>query len=124
MPHIIIEKSTDISKTESVNLLPKIQEKMTEIQGGNFLLESCKGRVFEFDQYFVGSKNQNNSSFFHITIKILEGRDQEIKIDLAQKINELAKQFLEKQKINKERIDLSVDIVDMDKDCYQKTTIA
>ena len=58
----------------------------------------------------------------HITIKILSGRSTEIKKLLAEKILEAGKVFLQSQKL-KERIDLSVDVIDMEREIYQKITI-
>ncbi len=123
MPHIIIEKSQDISYQETLEFLTKIQEEMSRIEGGNFSVKACKGRIIEFENYVVGTKNQNSSSFLHVTIKILEGRTREIKINLAKKIAEISTNFLESQSLGKENKDLSVDIVDMNKDCYQKISL-
>ncbi len=123
MPHIIIEHSSDISNKNTIEFLPQIQRELAQIEGGNFALEACKARSMQFDEYFVGSKNQENSAFFHITIKILAGRSTQIKQEAAQKIAKIAQDFLQKQKPTKERADLSVDIVDMEKETYQKITL-
>lgn len=120
MPHIIVEHSSDISNKNVVDFLPKIQQELAQIEGGNFSLEACKARSLQFDEYFVGSKNQENSAFFHITIKILSGRSLQIKQETAQKIAKIAEKFLLAQNLKKERTDLSVDIVDMEKEIYQK----
>jgi 5-carboxymethyl-2-hydroxymuconate isomerase len=123
MPHIIIEHSKDILSDNLSDFLPKIPQEMEKIEGGNFSLEACKLRSFSFENYFVGSKNQQNSSFFHATIKILEGRNAQVKKNLAQNISRICQEFLKLQNISKERVDLSVDIVDMDKETYQKITL-
>lgn len=122
MPHIMIEHSNDISGKKVVQILPEIQKIIESIKGGNFLLEACKARALSFDEYYVGSKNHEKSAFLHVTIKILAGRSIEIKKELAEKIANFAAEFLKLQNITKERCDLSVDIIDMEKETYQKIT--
>lgn len=122
MPHIIIEHSSDISSDATNNFLPEIQKTIALVKEGNFDLEACKARAISFDKYFVGSANHEKSSFFHITVKILEGRSLEIKKFLAQKIFDEARKFLQDKEL-KERADLSVDIVDMNRQAYQKISL-
>ena len=157
MPHIIIEHSSDIKSSSIKKLYSGIQEIMASITEGNFDPDQCKCRNFAFDEYFVGRHNQDNSSFIHLTIKILSGRTLEAKKKLAEQSLHLLKEFFgeiathpnEKDRIvetaqelaetitgiphiptppqnsnfaNK-RCDISVDIVDMDRDTYQKVRI-
>ncbi len=122
MPHIIIEHSKCIDEKIVDNLLSEIPNLMEEIKGGNFSVSACKTRAISFDKYYVAGKNQETTSFLHITIKILEGRSGEIKVNLAEKIANFAKNLLENRQNIKEKNDLSVDIVDLDKNTYQKTS--
>lgn len=122
MPHIIVEHSVDILSVDVNNFLPQIQKTVASVKEGNFDLEACKARAVSFDKYFVGSSSQENSSFFHVTIKILAGRAQDVKVKLAQEIAKTAQEFL-KEKNLKSRTDLSVDIVDMDRESYQKISL-
>ncbi len=122
MPHIIVEHSNDILSKEVMNFLPELQKTVAAVKEGNFDLEACKARVLGFDEYFVGSSSAQNSSFFHVTIKILAGRAQAVKVKLAQEIAKTAQEFL-KEKNLKSRTDLSVDIVDMDAQAYQKISL-
>ncbi len=122
MPHIIIEHSSDISSENTYNFLPEIQKTVASVKEGNFDLEACKARAHSFEKYFVGSASCEKSSFFHITVKILEGRSMEIKKFLAQKILDEARRFLQDKEL-KERADLSVDIVDMNRQAYQKISL-
>lgn len=124
MPHIIIEHSNDFENKDIYPLLPKIQKAISSIKEGNFDLEQCKARSISFDKYYVGTISQENSSFLHVTLKILEGRSPEIREMVAKKIFTLLNNFIEQQKNHKNRIDLSVDVVEMTKGVYQKLTIA
>ncbi len=123
MPHIIIEKSSDISSNKILDFCKEIQEEMAKIKDGNFSIDACKARFSSFDKYLVGKENHESANFFHITIKILEGRNLEIRKELSEKIAKIAQNFLKTENLEKSRIDLSVDIVDMNKDCYQKITL-
>lgn len=120
MPHITIEHSKCINEKIIDKLLQEIPNLMEKIEGGNFKVVGCKTRAIGFNKYYVAGKNQDTTSFCHITIKILEGRGGEIKVQLAQKTGEFAKELLEKRENMKEKNDLSVDIVDLDKNTYQK----
>lgn len=125
MPHIIIENSSDIANELVFGLGQKITNLMSK-QEGNFDLEQCKLRNIAFDKYFVGSLGCEKSSFIHITIKIMSGRSAIIKKNLATKTFELVETFFEKnisKTLLKNRFDISVDIVDMDREFYQKVTI-
>jgi 5-carboxymethyl-2-hydroxymuconate isomerase len=157
MPHIIIEHSSDFKDSLILDLSKAIQQVMQSITKGNFDLSQCKGRNFSFDSYLVGSCNQNNSSFIHVTIKILAGRDVEIKKELAQKTFNLLRKFYgevatnlslgdrlleigefvadaisgvphiqdltNNNKFAGKMCDLSLDIVDMEREFYQKMRI-
>jgi 5-carboxymethyl-2-hydroxymuconate isomerase len=154
MPHIIIEHSADFSLDSIIDLQKEIQNIMASITEGNFDANQCKARSFLFNEYLVGDVNQENSSFIHITVKILAGRSLEVRKKLSEKIMEFTKKFHEKllfspsQKdqlietahqiadvvsgvphpqfpmqnsdLANKRCDLSVDIVEMDKETYQK----
>lgn len=121
MPHIIIEHSKDILAIEE--LFKKIPEILESHKEGNFALEACKARAISFDKYMVGSKNQDNSAFLHVSVKILEGRSLEVKTKVAKEIADYITKFLKQQNLKKERVDLSVDLIDMTKETYQKITL-
>ncbi len=120
MPHITIEHSKCIDEQIIRELSREIPKMMSKINDGNFSVQGCKVRASSFDKYLVGGLDQSSSSFCHITIKILAGRSEEIKVELAQKAGELAKEWLQNRKNLKEKNDLSVDIVDMSANTYQK----
>lgn len=125
MPHITIENSNNISQESILEFGREIMKMMSK-QEGNFDLEQCKFRNFPCDKYFVGSLSQDSSSFFHITIKIMSGRSDAIKKNLAIKAFDLATNFIVQENVKssiKGRFDISVDIVDMNREFYQKTTI-
>lgn len=123
MPHLIIEHSSDIKKSSIKSLEQGLQDVMAAITEGNFDPDQCKARSFSFDEYLVGKPDQSTSSFLHITIKILSGRLLEVRKKLAQNSVEFANQFISKANLNTARCDISVDIVEMDKETYQKVRV-
>ncbi len=157
MPHIIIEHSANFSADNVQKLFPEIQNIMSSIKEGNFDLEQCKARAVSFDEYLVGSLNEEKSSFLHITIKILAGRSAEVRKKLAEMVMNYAKKSyedsifspsgadkiialseqvvdmisgapiasspLQNSDLAGKRCDISVDIVEMERETYQKLRI-
>lgn len=119
MPHLIIEHSSDIKSSSIKNLCVEIQNIMAGVEG-NFDKDQCKCRTHSFDDYLVGTPDQSEASFLHITLKALSGRSIEVRKNLAEKIAAFSQNFIIECKLQTKRCDLSVDIVEMDRNTYQK----
>jgi len=117
MPHLIIEFSQDFNIELAIKLGREIQQHMQQLIEGKFDADQCKIRYIAYNNFTVGYSSQ--ASFVHLTLKILTGRS----IETKQKLSELC--FASMQKIYQcnNRLDLSCDIVEMQKETYQKTTI-
>lgn len=87
---------------------------------GNFDPDQCKCRSFSFDEYLVGRTDQTESSFIHITFKVLSGRSVEVRKNLSQKIIELTEKFFTDLNLPNKRCDITIDVVEMNRDTYQK----
>jgi 5-carboxymethyl-2-hydroxymuconate isomerase len=122
MPHLIIENSANISKSSIINLQKNIQNIMSVVEG-NFDPDQCKARALSFDDYLVGLTDQTTSSFIHITLKVLTGRTVQIRKNLAEKILEFSREFLFDLKLLGKRHEISVDIVEMERETYQKFVV-
>ena len=90
---------------------------------GNFDADQCKARALAFDDYLVGLIDQTTSSFIHITLKVLTGRSLQIRKNLAEKILEFSREFLFDLKLPGKRHEISVDIVEMERETYQKFVV-
>lgn len=121
MPHIITEHSSDISQEKIIKLQQDIRDIFQSIPD-YFDYDQCKFRFLKFDQYLVGKLDQETSSFIHITAKILEGRPEEVRKDLSDKIFKNIQNNFPKLS-NKDRLDISVEIFEMDKNTYNKIRI-
>jgi len=122
MPHLIIEHSADISEKSVKILMQEIQSIMNSHEG-NFDADQCKCRSFVFKEYAVGKLDQKKSSFIHITLKALSGRFVEIRKTLAVKISQFSHKFILDLNLSSKRCDISVDIVEMERETYQKIRV-
>lgn len=121
MPHIIIEHSKNILEKESLEIGREIQRIMARISEGNFDPDQCKIRCIAYQNYLVGLE-KNNENFIHISIKILSGRDVVIRKKLAIATFEYVKNFYKNLKLSQKRCDISVDVIEVDREVYQKIT--
>ena len=122
MPHIIIETSKNILASESLKIGQEIQQIMKKIVEGNFDPDQCKIRVITYENYIVGLE-ENDENFIHISIKILAGRAVEVRQKLASKSFEFVNNFYKNLKLSQKRCDISIDIIEMNRETYQKITL-
>lgn len=122
MPHIIIEHSIDFSTKEILELANQIQKSCFEIKEGNFDYDQFKIRSLSYNNFGVGNDG-SNANFIHISIKILAGRSLEIKKKLSENSFKLLQNFQQNSGLNHKRCDISMDIIEMDRELYQKQTI-
>jgi len=116
MPHIIIEHSLDISKEPIITLQKNIRDSFKALPDYSDF-DQCKFRSLGFEQYLVGKLDQEMSSFIHVTAKILEGRPEEIRKNLSDKIfYNIQTSF--KLISKKARLDISVEIFEMNASTY------
>ena len=118
MPHIILEHNIDLTQKETIDFLQDLNIFLSDSEEGKFNLEDCKARAIYHPDAVIGS---GNKQFFHINIKILEGRSQSLRKALAQGISEKAKVFLSS---HPNQIDITVIIEEMEKEVYQKSSIS
>jgi 5-carboxymethyl-2-hydroxymuconate isomerase len=122
MPHIIIEHSKNIFEKESLEIGREIQKIMSSISEGNFDPDQCKIRCLAYQNYIVGLE-KNDENFIHISIKILSGREVAIRNKLALQTFEYAKNFYKNLQLPQKRCDISVDVIEVDREVYQKITL-
>ena len=123
MAHIITEFSADFSADLAKNLATQVQQHFISLASeGNFDVTQCKIRFLSFSDYFVGLSNESSASFVHLTIKILAGRTVEVRKKLTALCLQSMQEIYQTQ-CQKNRVDFSVDLVEMDKETYQKTTV-
>lgn len=121
MPHIIVEHSiNDISHQQTNDLLLAINQTISATEG-NFDIGACKARAINYNN-FVVADGKTNHNFMHISVMILEGRDIKIRKTLAENLIKMVGKFLQNNNLS-QKVDLSVDISELIKEIYQKTTV-
>ena len=95
---------------------------MKKIVEGNFDPDQCKIRVITYENYIVGLE-ENDENFIHISVKILAGRAVEVRQKLALQSFEFVNNFYKNLKLSQKRCDISIDIIEMNRETYQKITL-
>lgn len=121
MPHIIVEHSIEISKPKIATLLLNLNQN-TAKNAGNFDISQCKSRAV-YCQNFIIADGDLAQDFIHISVRIMSGRNAEIRKNLAENLLKITTDFI-KDNLSDNLIALSVDVAEMEKEIYQKTVIA
>ncbi|MDH5432922.1 MAG: 5-carboxymethyl-2-hydroxymuconate Delta-isomerase [Gammaproteobacteria bacterium] len=110
MPHCIIEYSNKLEKRISAeSLLKAVHQAM--VDSNLFDPDDVKVRTLSFENYTVGD---TEADFIHITVKLLDGRDDAQKAELSRLVFDSVMQF------GLGSLALTVDIVDMKKTTFSK----
>ena len=111
MPHLIIEYSEEIFSASTISDLMTVVH-ISALNSGQFGELDIKVRAMPYGQSLVAGKS---GSFMHVVIKLLSGREQEIKKQLTQSVHDA---LLEAGvRVNS----LSVEAVDIERESYTKT---
>ena len=89
MPHIILECSDNIIEKDMKPLLADIQNILVAQLPTK--LEACKSRSIRHSDFLLGNGDTNNA-FVHLSIRVLQGRSEEL-------LNQTAQIILEKMAI-------------------------
>lgn len=110
MPHIIVEHSANLTASvQESGLLQKLHQVVTD--SGLFAPEAVKARSIAFEQMVLPAGKQ---SFVHVTVSILEGRDDAKRSTLSDAL------FAATQNTLPHSDAYSVDIHEMDRQTYRK----
>ena len=102
MPHLVIESSENIESEiiESIHLEVASQETVN--------IESLKTRFILCQAAFEANFSESNSNHVAITLKLLEGRSDELKRTMANNILSKAKSLIRDRQLSVEVIDLGI----------------
>jgi 5-carboxymethyl-2-hydroxymuconate isomerase len=117
MPQITVQFTNNIKSSPGYNeLFSEIHKAINTIAG--IKIENCKSRVIQLKDFFIGIGGSNNG-FIHMEIKILEGRNNEIKSALGKSGLQILKGYF-KESIELLDLQITVEIIDIQKNCYYK----
>ena len=113
MPHISLEYTENIQKKLKSDFFDQILTVI--IQAAGVKAENCKSRAIKIKNFHIGTKNKNQG-FVHLKIKILEGRTQNIKNQIANNSLKVLKSYF--YNTNESNIQYSIEIQEMKLENY------
>ena len=116
MPHLIVEYSSNLAAFPTAQALRELNQSLTtspEVQDETDL----KTRIAALDNFEIGSAPVNRG-FVHAQLRLLSGRTPEAKKDLSERIAAVLRRLTPKPEGM--LVQLSVEIVDMDRPSYVK----
>ncbi|GMG87445.1 5-carboxymethyl-2-hydroxymuconate Delta-isomerase [Biformimicrobium ophioploci] len=112
MPHLVIEYSADIEEEVALPALISAGHKAM-VDSGLFNSNAIKSRAIPVQHYIAG---EHDASFIHAEVRILDGRTSDQKRALSEQVfNALCRQAETVPAV-------SVEVRDMERDCYSKRT--
>ena len=111
MPHIIVEH-TDTLNLDWGKLLDALHTDLAEKD--TIDIHAIKTRSIPVKYTLVGDQHDRDS-FIHITLKLLEGRSEELRRSMAESLHAIARRHA-----HDNRIAISVDVVEMKTKTYVK----
>ena len=116
MPHLTVEYSHNLTGFPETQALTELNQAVTsspEIADETDL----KSRVLQVQQFAVGTA-PDQRAFVHAQLRLLAGRSPEAKLDLTDRIAKVLRQLTPRPE--GVLVQLSVEIVDMDRGSYVK----
>lgn len=120
MPHIIVNYSANLIDLDEIQLLEQINS--TLLDSKQFVEQDIKSRIFK-DQSFLIGINLPLEAYIYLKLYLLSGRSEAQKKSLG----ELLLNTLEQKNYLKSKIDLKiqlcVEVIDMPRENYFKSTV-
>ncbi|NOH70811.1 5-carboxymethyl-2-hydroxymuconate Delta-isomerase [Vibrio pectenicida] len=112
MPNLVMEYSHSVEKVVDVkNLLKSLHQ--VALSCGLFDAESVKSRSFSCQDWLIGDAG-NNVDFIHVSFDLLDGRTKQQKQQLSCQL--MATLQAQAGEVHS----LTINIRDMDRECFQK----
>ena len=117
MPHLIVEYTDNLESFADAQVLDACNAAI--IASGQVQVESdLKSRTIRTSQFVIGNDPTASRGFVHAELRLLAGRTPEAKRDLSDRIAAVLRELTPQPEGM--LVQLSVDIVDMDKGAYHK----
>ena len=114
MPHLQLEYTKNIQIIINPVLFEQLFSILNKVAG--ISLEKCKSRSIQINDYQVGSR-EHKVGFVHLEIKILEGREKEIRNQIGRESMGIIRSYF-KEYTTKCNIQYSIEILEMKKEDY------
>ena len=120
MPHLVIEYTSNLENFPEAHLLDALNAAV--IASGQVQNEQdLKSRTVRTEQFVIGADPTALRGFVHAELRLLAGRTPEMKRDLSARIGAVLREFTPHPEGM--LVQLSVDIVDMDRGSYYKGSL-
>ncbi len=121
MPHITIEYSPNLTRCEPSAVLAQVNQALA--RSGVFDDADIKSRAVRLQDVLVGSQGAP-CAFVHATIRLLAGRSAATRAALAADVLDALQRSLPDGAVDDRPVQVSVDVVEMDRATYAKTVVA
>jgi len=118
MPHLTVEYCTELADDFAPRELLKVLNR-TLIASGLFSATDIKSRAIALDTVLVGDGAPDR--FIHIEVALLSGRPLDVRRQLAEALVNSAE--LELDDSVRRPLQVSVEVRELDKDCYAKRVL-
>jgi len=117
MPHITLEYSSNVrEKFDSRSVLNRLITALSE--SGPYAMEDTKARITSYDRFQV-AEGDADRAFVHLTLRILEGRTQEMIESAATALRSVLEEVFKASKESM-RLSLTIEVIEMPKRLYFK----
>lgn len=116
MPHMTVEYTNNLQGLNEAALMEQLNAAVCEHPTVSDEAD-VKTRIASLSNYRIGLNNAGRA-FVHVELRLMAGRTAEVKKELSERIAAVLKRVIPAQ--DGLQVQLSVDIVDMDKPSYFK----
>lgn len=113
MPHVIVQATPNVTIKKPESLLKKLNSTLWET--GHFgSPQAIKTRFVDLETFLVGVEDDEQAEgFVYIQLRLMPGRSQEIRDDLAEKLHACLKQDLVEQQSGRVSVQYCVEVVEL-----------
>ena len=118
MPHLVLEYSSNLALEVQPTLL-RLNQAL--VASGHFEENAIKSRAVRLEDYLVGTQPQARRAFLHLRLAILTGRTLEEKKQVADILGAAVQK--EQRWPQDTQVQVTVDVVDMQRETYFKLSL-
>ncbi|UNK05498.1 5-carboxymethyl-2-hydroxymuconate Delta-isomerase [Psychrobacter raelei] len=113
MPHVIVQATPNVTINRPERLLKQINSCLWET--GHFdKPQAIKARLLDVETFLVGMEDdQQQEGFIYLQLRLMPGRSQQIRDELAEKLRICLQQELEAQQSGRVTIQYCVEVIEL-----------
>lgn len=113
MPHVIVQATPNVTIKQPENLLKQLNSTLWET--GHFgSPQAIKARFLDLETFLVGvDDDQQAEGFVYIQLRLMPGRSQQIRDDLADKLLTCLKDELTEQQSGRVSVQYCVEVIEL-----------